>query len=157
MTKLYELLAVEPDLRGKATAIINEVRGLFDAGQAHFLGQFRKYQLIVEGEDTYPEEHTELATTVEAELARVFEQVGAWIDVSVGKEIANTEARDTILIDGTPLLGELPATALLRIWKGSWQNYAGFMKPSPRFLPVKNGISMSKRVSMFLTRLLPTE
>ncbi|KKM63889.1 hypothetical protein LCGC14_1506910 [marine sediment metagenome] len=115
MTKLYELLAVEPDLRGKATAIINEVRGLFDAGQAHFLGQFRKYQLIVEGEDTYPEEHTELATTVEAELARVFEQVGAWIDVSVGKEIANTEARDTILIDGTPLLGELPATALLNL------------------------------------------
>ncbi len=115
MTKLYELLAVEPDLRGKATAIVNEVRGLFEAGQAHFMGQFRTYSLIVEGEDTFPDEQTELATTVESELARVFNQVGSWIDVSVGKEIANMGATDTILIDGKPMLGELPATALLNL------------------------------------------
>ena len=113
--KLYEILAVEPDLRGRVDKLINSTVALFSKGEKNFVSMIRTYNPTVDGGDEFPPESTEMGTTVKDELERVQGDITNFIDVSLQKEIANTVARDTVVVGEKEFLKDMPATALLNL------------------------------------------
>ena len=112
MTKLYELLAVEADLRNGADGVTKEARGLFGT-EDNFLGVIRNFNKLLESEQDAPPERKELPNTVVNVLAGVELAVGDFIDVTISKEMSNVEARATVDIGDVEW--ELSATALLNL------------------------------------------
>jgi len=114
MAKLYEILAVEKDLNKAAQDEIKRTVSLF--GQPGLLtGQNISYHALVEGDHAIPTEVTNLAHTVNGELAELYKVVGAYIDVTVQKEVSNTQTEATVYLGNKAFLLDLPATALLNL------------------------------------------
>jgi len=111
MTLLHEILAVEGELKAAAERAMGRARKVFTSGQ--LLGMHRTYRPLDEEGETFPDEEQLLGTTVGLELDSVREAFGAWLDVSLQKEITNRDATAKISIQD--LYWELPATALLNL------------------------------------------
>ena len=86
MTKLYELLAIEADLRNTADVNAKEARSLFGT-EDNFLGVIRNFDKLLESEPDAPPERKELPNTVLAILAGIELAVGDFIDVTISKEM----------------------------------------------------------------------
>lgn len=115
MSKLHELIAVEPDLKAEAIRILSEVTNLFTNGQVRLVGQIRKYRPIDEEGDKLPDEVTELSTTVNGELEAVEKGFSRWLDVTIQKELTNSTTTADVVVDGKVLLKGLSAPALLNL------------------------------------------
>lgn len=114
MPLLHELIAVEPELRNAAgQAVANAVRLL--QGQDNFLGQTRKYHPLEDGGETYPDEVKNLRMTVSQVIEDLSKVYSNFLDVTVSKEVTNAATTATIKIDGTAVLENLPAPALLNL------------------------------------------
>lgn len=114
MSKLFELLAVEGDLRKKAAEATKQAASLF--GQpGRFTGQTVSAHVILEGEPELFPESTDVASTVDGELAALAAVFGDYVDVTVQKELTNTGAFADVEIDGAKFLSGLSATALLNL------------------------------------------
>lgn len=113
--KLHELIAVLPDLKGAAEKIIQEGIGTLSNKEAHFMGQKRRYEKLIDNEQDLPDEDKPLVTTVRAKLAYVFGVVGKSIDAAVSQEVTNTQARAALLLDEKPFTAELPAVVLINL------------------------------------------
>jgi len=112
MTKLYELLAIEADLRNTADVNAKEARSLFGT-EDNFLGVIRNFDKLLESEPDAPPERKELPNTVLAILAGIELAVGDFIDVTISKEMSNVGASATVEIGDVEW--ELSATALLNL------------------------------------------
>lgn len=117
MGKLHELLAVEPDLKAEAQRAASQIMNLFSEGKGRLIGQIKTYRSLEEDDEGQPDEITELATTVQAELEATEIAYGAWIDAAIQKEATNQTAASTVIINGKSLFGNraLPVTALLNL------------------------------------------
>jgi transcription termination factor NusB len=116
MSKLHELLAVEPDLKGSAEKIIKETVNTFTKKEHHFIGRHKSYKPIDEEGDTFAPETQEMVTTVLKKLEHTQEVVGKYLDAMAQKELTNTTASAILEVDGQVLFdAPLPATLLLAI------------------------------------------
>jgi len=115
MGKLHELIAVEPDLKGRSAKDISDVATMFTAGQGRFVGQTREYAPLDEEGERLAGERQELATTVPVELQRVQASFGSWMDVSVNKELTNGSTVADVVIDGKVVIPDLSSPALLNL------------------------------------------
>lgn len=114
MSKLYELLAVEPDLRQQASAELTRVKELFSKGTGKLLGQVISFHGITENAQELPDEVTQLATTVDDELRALAEVFGRYMNVTIQKEDANANTKAEVGNEFDFLNG-LPAPALLNL------------------------------------------
>lgn len=113
MPKLFEILAVEGDLSGKAQSSINEARNLFGKPDK-FIGQTRRYKPLDEDSDPLAPEDTNVAFRVDDVLGDAIKKFGSWVDVSIQKEVTNQSTFAKVVIDNEVLF-ELPAPALLNL------------------------------------------
>lgn len=113
MTKLHEILAVESDLKSRASSTLADIVGLFKSGSGKLLGQIATYQVAIEGEQPHPPKITNMATTVNRQLELLGTDFSGWIDVAIQKEVTNGGTEAKITISGREVL--LPATALLNL------------------------------------------
>lgn len=113
MTKLYEVLAVEPDLRQQANAELKRVIDLFNQGEGRLVGRVISYQGVTEDTPELPEEVTELATTVDSELGNLRLTFSKYLDATINKEVTNTTTLADV--EEFDFLRGLPATALLNL------------------------------------------
>jgi hypothetical protein len=113
MAKLHEVLAVEADLEGKAKAMMKESDKVFKDKGHLFLGSLRTYQPLQEDGVTYPEEHTEMVTTVPERLDYLGKSIGAWLDAVAQKEATNQVAKADIIVGDDVVAKDVPATMLL--------------------------------------------
>lgn len=114
MAKLHELLAVENDLRKAANSAIQEVKARL-ANRSILVGQTRRYSPLVEGGETFPNEDTNLNTTISEQLEILQQQYGSFMDVSLQKEVSNLGTSANVVVDGKILFDNLPSTALLNL------------------------------------------
>lgn len=114
MTKLHELIAVESDLKSKALSEAQTAKEIFGASSG-MIGEIRVYQPLVEGDETFPDEVTNLVTTVDEVLGLVRGSFGSWMDVALTKEVQNTQTNADVIVDGIDLFVGLPAPALLNL------------------------------------------
>ncbi len=111
---LHELLAVEGDLEGIWKKIIEETKKTFKDKEAHFFGFHRKLEVFDENDKTqYPEEYKEMDTTVKKKLGYVQGHVVRYFDAVLQKERTNQDAKADLIVDGTTLAKDIPATFLL--------------------------------------------
>jgi len=115
MGKLHELLAVEGDLKAEAQRTASRSKSLFADGQGKLVGQTRHYSPLEEGGETWADEITEMATTVEDELGLFGSAFAAWVDAAMQKERTNQDASADVELDGQILFASMPATALLNL------------------------------------------
>lgn len=115
MGKLHELLAVEPDLKAEAQRLANKIKALFTDGKGRLVGQIRTYHPLQEGGEEFADEITELATSVNSELADWQRAFSNWLNAAMQKEITNQNTGADVIIDGMTLFENMPATALLNL------------------------------------------
>jgi len=114
MSKLYEILAVEGDLKKKTAEILKSITALF--GQpGKFTGQTVSAHVILEGEPELFPENTDMAYKVNDQLAVIHENFGGYVDVTVIKEMTNTQAFGDVIIGDVKFLETLSATSLLNL------------------------------------------
>lgn len=112
-SKLHELLAVEADLSGTSTKIMNETRKVFKEKDVVFKGMVRTYTPFVEDGIDYPTERIDLTTTVYDKLYYMSKSVIKYYDAILQKEATNQLAVADLVVEGEVIATALPATFLL--------------------------------------------
>jgi len=115
MSKLHEVLAVEPDKKGVADKVLKEAIDTFHKKQDHFTGQNRSYQPLADDGEQYASEDKEMITTVIDKLAYTENALTNLIDLLYQKDEANTRACANLEVDGQLLAKDVPATVLLNL------------------------------------------
>jgi len=112
--QLHQLFPVESDLQGKAQRLIAEAMTTFGKPE-RFDGYVKSLKMFED--QRCQEESTEtqaITTTVSEKLHYVFDTLVPYWNAFAKKERTNQEARANVeLNDGTVLLNDVPATALL--------------------------------------------
>lgn len=116
--KLYELLAQEGQLKGQSAATRTELIGTLKSKRHLFEETRIVFQPNTDGASQIEEKHSKLQSTVMQELKWL---AGIWskaINLSYAVQEGNTQARgDVVLDDGTVLIKNAPAAALLELDK----------------------------------------
>lgn len=137
MPKLHELLAAEGTSKTQADKCRTDLLATFDK-KRHLFSQKRVTFLSnEEGKPAQTEEQLDLQTTVPRELKWISEMWAKALDLAYGIDIGNTVAKaDVTLDDGTLLLKDVPATALLQLEKRANELHA-FIQSIPTLDPAK--------------------
>lgn len=116
--RLFELLAVEAQMKNQAASARNDLKNTFEK-KRHLFGESRvTFQPLGEGQIPKVEEQSDIQSTIPKELLWIAELWSPAIDNSFQVAEGNTRARaDVILDDGSTLLRDVPATALLELEK----------------------------------------
>ncbi len=124
MPKLHEILAVEGELEGAYTRIWQETKINFKEKHNLFIGAKKTYESFMEtGENEFPDEFLEMATTVPERLKYTLNSAEAYLDNVLKKEKTNQIAKGDIEIDGTVIAKDVPVCFLLalenklKLWK----------------------------------------
>jgi len=114
MAKLHELLAVMADTTNSAAAITKETQIVFTKKPDHFRGHTKTVKFFDEsraGENT--SESKEMVDTVDGKLDHTLKAVGRHYDALLQLEEANGRAKADLVVDGTTIMKDVPATFLL--------------------------------------------
>lgn len=112
--QLHELIAVEGDLYNTTKAILNEAEVTFTKKTNHFMGQQRTLTYFDESRSQENEQAgKEMVTTVDKKLDYVAGRTSKYYDALLSKEEANQRASADLVVDGSVLAENLPATFLL--------------------------------------------
>lgn len=118
MTKLYELLAVEGDLKSLAMSAMKNLEGVFTNAAGRFSGISRTFHPFSDDptpQDRLPDEVRELTSSVNEELGLIVKPFSDWLNVAVQKENGNARTGANVVVDGKEILPRLSAPALLFI------------------------------------------
>lgn len=117
MGKMHELLAVEKDIVGRASATIMETLKTFKEKAAEFFTGYTKTYTPNDANDRdlVPPESKELVDTVPSKLKYTFGVLEAEYDWLLQKESTNQNARADLIVDGKTIGTALPATFLLTL------------------------------------------
>ena len=118
MAKLHELLAVHNNLKGQTLKVLTDLKATFGTKKHLFTKKLVKFISSVEEIPDSIKEQSDIQSSVKQEIDWVSKILSNSIDASYAIDVANTEAKaDVILEDGTVLLKDVPATALLQLEK----------------------------------------
>jgi hypothetical protein len=116
LSKLHELLAVEPDYRSQAESCRADLKNTFEKKVHHFTKKVVTFKSNQDGVEDKVEGQLQLQTTVSKELDWIGDKISKVLDAGHQIDVANTLAKaDLILENGTVLLKDVPATSLLRM------------------------------------------
>jgi hypothetical protein len=117
VAKLHELLAVETDLKNQAQACRTDLANTFEKKTHHFTKKIVTFKSAQENVPDKTEGQLALQTTIGKELDWVQKKLAAAMDAGYQIDMANAQATADVLLEGetTPLLKDVPTTALLRL------------------------------------------
>lgn len=116
MAKLNQILAIE---KGIKTRVYAEFTELHQATQKPALmnGFHKSYQPRDEDGETYPPESQKVQHNANEVLERVATSLAELFDITATKDWTNCNARADVVVDGRPLIKDVPATYLLFLEK----------------------------------------
>jgi hypothetical protein len=118
MSKLHELLAVDANLKGQAQKCRTELQSTLEKKRHLFAQKLVTFTPLAEGAPAETREQSDIQTTVKKEVEWLSNIIKKAVDASYAIDVANTTAKaDVVLEDGTTLLKDVPATALLQLEK----------------------------------------
>lgn len=112
-SKLHQLLAVEGDLEGIYKQITKETIDTFTKRVNHFNGFIRELNWYDAEMPPEPVERQHMMTTVKDKLDYNNDSVVRYFDALLQKEATNQVAKADLIVDGTTIATEVPATMLL--------------------------------------------
>ncbi len=135
--KLHELLAIDGSAKAQADKTRTELMATFKNKTHLFTEKTKSFKPDDENMQAAVEEQLDLQTTVKGELKWISEFLIKSMDISYQVAEANTFARaDVLMEDGSTLLSQLPATALLELEKRV-RELQDFVKAIPTLDPAK--------------------
>ena len=116
MPKLNQILAIE---KGVKTRVYAEITELHHATQKPALmnGFYKSYQPKGEDGETYPPESQKVQYSFAEAIERVSKALTELFDITASKDWANCLTKADVIVDGTTLLSQVPATYLLFLEK----------------------------------------
>jgi hypothetical protein len=160
MTLLNQIIAVEKGVKSKAEAAMTELHRVVQK-PALLTGLTRQYKPKDEDGDALPPESTPVQIAVNQVLDTLARELDQLFDVTLTKEVANTEARADVVVDGTTLLTDVPVTYLLFLEK-QLINIATFVAKLPTLDPASvwvldanTGVYRSDPVTTTRTKKVP--
>lgn len=116
--KLFEVLVVEGQLKSQAQVTLNDLKATFEKKRHLFEEKRKTFTPIDEGAPAVTEEQSDIQSTIMSELRWLANIWLKALDTSYQVAEGNTQARaDVVLDNGTTLLSNVPATALLELEK----------------------------------------
>lgn len=117
MAKLHEVLAIEKDLMNTSKRLVAESIRTFSKDNL-FKGSKKVTNMFDANEDNsiavnYADEHVKLETTVHENLTYSLNEVSRYWDAVLSKDLSNMQAKADIVIAGTIIAKDVPATFLL--------------------------------------------
>ena len=151
--KLYELLAIEGQLKDQVQATRTDLRATFEKKRHLFEEKRKTFTPNVEGAAVTVEEESSIQSTVASELRWL---AGLWtgaMDSSFQIAHGNTKAfADVVLDDDTVLLRDVPATALLELEKRAGE-LLDLIKAVPTLDPAKGfALDPSREAGIYRAR-----
>jgi hypothetical protein len=150
MPKLHELLAVEGQLKGQVDKVRTELGATLEKKRHLFEAKVGTFHSNEEGVAPVTENQSDIQSTIPSELTWI---TGIWtkaLDTSYQVAEANTKARaDVILDNGTVLLKNVPATALLELEKRAAE-IQNLIKVVPTLDPAK-GFKLDPSAGKFVS------
>lgn len=120
-TRLSQILAVLPDAKNRAKKALEGVQHVFNANSqaSRMAGIQRTYRPKDDEGDRLPPESTLVQLRVPELLTQLQEAVGDMLNLEYTSDVANTQARATVHLDGrdTPFLTDIPVTYLIFLEK----------------------------------------
>jgi len=113
MSKLHELLAVEGDLEGTYKKTLQESQTQFEKHPERYFGQHQRIEMFEEGAPKEADVHKEMDDTVMAKVEYTTGHIIRYLDAVLQKEQTNQTASADIVVDGTTIATNVPATFLL--------------------------------------------
>ena len=118
MSKLHELLAVEPNLTGQSVKTRTDLMGTFNNKKHLFQEKIVTFQPIEEGSKPVTEEQTSIQAQVRDEVKWISDILAKAIDAGYQIDVGNTLAKaDIVTEDGDTIANDVPATSLLQLEK----------------------------------------
>ena len=96
MTKLYELLAIESELKAKAISSLNNLKETFQEKRQVFEGQQRNYTPLHEDGQELPSENLRVQSDVRDLIGKMNSDFFDWVNVAIQKEETNIGTTATI-------------------------------------------------------------
>ena len=116
MTKLNQIIAVEKGVKSETNRKVTDLHR--DVQKPQLLsGLTRTYAPRADDGDAYPGESTEVQLNAEDVLADLAAAMTRLFDVTLTKDTANAAAAADVVVDGDPLLRNVPVTYLLFLEK----------------------------------------
>lgn len=116
MAKLHELLAVEADLDGEKTRVMQEALVTFTKKPELFTGHDKQLRMF---DDSRSNENAvearKVDTTVQDKLDYVATSIKRYWDACLQKEATNQLAKADLVVDGNTVAKDVPATFLLKL------------------------------------------
>src|SRR5687767_8952751 len=97
--KLFELLVIEGQLKGQATATLNDLKNTFEKKRHLFEEKRTTFTENVEGAQAVVESQSDIQSTVPQELNWISNILSKAIDTSYGVAVGNTLARADVILD----------------------------------------------------------
>jgi len=116
-SKLHELLAVEGDLEGTFRRVCEETKTNFIKHPERYFGFHQRVSNFDEDAPSEPDEHKQMDDTIPSKLGYTAEHIIRYFDAVLQKETTNKFATADIIIDGTVIAKDVPATFLLGLEK----------------------------------------
>lgn len=116
MARLHELLAVEPELKGRKEKALSHASDLFQNQPQVFQGGIKTLEMFDDSrrnEEAAGQELTEVVTSVNEVLNETFTDVEAFWDGRLQKEATNQLAVADVIIEGEIVATQVPVTFLL--------------------------------------------
>lgn len=113
MGKLYELIPAEMDLKRTAAKLIAEAKDTFVKRTNHFVGHIKSTVMFSDASENLADEELEVTDTVDGKLGFLQKHLIGYYDAYLNSQLTNQVAKQDIVIDGTILAENLPATFLL--------------------------------------------
>lgn len=112
MAKLNQIIAIAAGRKSTSNATITEIYKTLQKDNL-FKGVSRSYQPIDEEGERLPDENQMVQTTVAANLEKAAKSLESLLDIVATQEYNNCEAKADVIVDGQPLLTDVPVTYLL--------------------------------------------
>lgn len=112
MPRLNQILAIEKQVKTTAHTQTTEEYQLIQK-EALLNGISRTYQPLEEDGEKFPEESTAVQVRVSEVLKRVASHMVPLFDTTLARDLANTEAKANVEVDGKVILRDVPAIYLL--------------------------------------------
>lgn len=161
MTRLHHILAIEASARREAEAAISTAAATMGK-PALLSGLSRTYQPSEEGGARLPAESVPVQVEAEDVLAEMMGPLARLLNVTAARDYANCVARASILVDGKPLVEDVPATYLLWLEKTLVQ-LESFVRHLPQLAADETwhrdeaqGLWATKAVETLRTKKVPT-
>lgn len=154
--KLHQLLAVDGDLKGTYEKILNECRDTFGKRSEHFQGHEKTYQpLNAEDQDIPSNDIKHIVDTVPSKLRYIQGAVIKHLDALYQKELANTNAKADLELDGRLIAQDVPATVLLNL-ETKLKEIRSVYEAAPTYDPSKRWTKMQGETDTYITAPVKT-